>query len=1130
MNPADEREEVLFREALQRVAGAERGAFLDQACAGNPALRGRLDALLQAHESPDPFLEPLAAAAPGGAAPRPEEGPGTVIGRYKLLQQIGEGGCGVVYMAEQEAPMRRRVAFKIIKLGMDTKQVVARFEAERQALAMMDHPNIARVLDGGATETGRPYFVLELVRGVRITEYCDQNNLSTVERLKLFLQVCHAIQHAHQKGVIHRDIKPSNILVSLHDDVPVAKVIDFGIAKAIGHRLTDKTVFTRFEQFIGTPAYMSPEQAGVSGLDIDTRSDIYALGVLLYELLTGRTPFDPKQLAEAGLEEILRRIREEEPPKPSTRLSTLAREELTTTAQRRQTEPPRLISLLRGDLDWIVMKCLEKNRTRRYETANALARDIEHHLNQEPVTAAAPSTLYRAGKFVRRHKAGLAATTALVLLLAAGATVSTWQAVRATRAEREQTRLRKAAETARQQVEARAYASDMSLAAHSADSGGNLGNVQHLLSRWRHTIPDRRGWEWYYLNGLCHRDVLTINADTKGVQSVAWSPDGGRLASGGRDDSVRIWDASTGRKITELHGHTDLIRCVAWHPDGRRLASSSGEGMILVWDPDTAKAVLRLAGHRDNVFSVAWSRDGTKLASASQDRTVRIWDAATGAQVMTVLIEEPLRGVCWHADGTRLAVCSALTTIVLDTATGNRLLTLSDGGAGWSVTWSPDGKWLATGGTFSWARITDAATGMTMTVGRHEGTVSCVAWSPDGRRLVSSSLGDGTVKVGDVQSGAEVQSFRGHAGAVLSVAWRPDGKQVASAGLDGTIKVWDVNSDDACVTVRTQPGQVMSLAWHADGNQLASSASDGSVRIWDTANAREPILLDGHTSWVWQVAWNPTGMELASGGWDGLIKLWKATNGGELWSVQASRGLPGDRKDVRSLAWSPDGTRLASVAQDGYLKIWETSTGALLAAHDLRGMTSLAVAWSPDGGRLAIGLAKGKVAEIGVLDAISGKPQRALRGHREGIRSLAWSPDGKRLASASDDTTARVWDPEAAREIHTLVGHSSQVRSVAWNPDGKRLATGSCDRTFRIWDPAIGEEVCSLIESVRTIHSLGCVFAVAWSPDGTRVASAEQGGNIRIHDCTPGRAAEEKQERTEFEQAEPRTQPAAPPR
>ena len=352
---------------------------------------------------------------------------GTRIGRYKLLQQIGEGGCGVVYMAEQEEPVRRKVALKIIKLGMDTKQVIARFEAERQALAMMDHPNIARVLDAGATEAGRPFFVMELVRGIRITDYCDQHALSTTERLNLFTQVCRAVQHAHQKGIIHRDIKPSNILVASNDGVPVPKVIDFGIAKATQGRLTDRTVFTAFEQFIGTPAYMSPEQAELTMLDVDTRTDIYSLGVLMYELLTGRTPFDSKALLAAGLDAMRRTIREQEPEKPSTCVSTMFEGDLTVTAKHRHTEPVRLIHLLRGDLDWIVMKCLEKDRGRRYETANGLALDIERHLSNEPVIARPPGKLYRFEKLVRRNKLAVAAAAAVSGALVAGLSIAIWE-------------------------------------------------------------------------------------------------------------------------------------------------------------------------------------------------------------------------------------------------------------------------------------------------------------------------------------------------------------------------------------------------------------------------------------------------------------------------------------------------------------------------------------------------------------------------------------------------------------------------------------------------------------------------------------------------------------------------------
>jgi serine/threonine protein kinase len=373
--------EVAILNAVLELSVEKRAAYLDDACGGDAGLRERIEGLLRAHEEAGDFLERRngALAKTIQLTVPVTEKPGDMIGRYKLLQAIGEGGCGVVYMAEQEEPVRRRVAVKVIKLGMDTKQVVARFEAERQALAMMDHPNIAQVFDAGSTETGRPYFVMELVRGIKITEYCDQNNLSTAQRLNLFLQVCRAVQHAHQKGIIHRDIKPSNILVTLHDGVPVPKVIDFGIAKATQGRLTNHTLFTAFEQFIGTPAYMSPEQAEMSGLDIDTRSDIYSLGVLLYELLTGRTPFDQRKLLEAGLDGMRRMIREQEPLRPSTRVSSLAMEEQTMTAKRRSADGPRLVHLLRGDLDWIVIKCLEKDRTRRYETANGLSLDIERH-------------------------------------------------------------------------------------------------------------------------------------------------------------------------------------------------------------------------------------------------------------------------------------------------------------------------------------------------------------------------------------------------------------------------------------------------------------------------------------------------------------------------------------------------------------------------------------------------------------------------------------------------------------------------------------------------------------------------------------------------------------------------------
>jgi serine/threonine protein kinase/tetratricopeptide (TPR) repeat protein len=452
---------AIFDEAAEIGDREARAAYLDQACAGDLELRRKVELLLQAYADAGSFMErpavevaiahtPDRADPTPGHPPRPiAEGPGTRIGPYKLLQQIGEGGMGVVYMAEQERPVRRKVALKIIKPGMDSAQVIARFEAERQALALMDHQNIARVWDAGTTDSGRPYFVMELVDGVPITKYCDDTHLTPRERLDLFVPVCQAIQHAHQKGVIHRDIKPSNVLVTLYDGKPVPKVIDFGVAKAIDQRLTERTMFTHHGSVVGTLEYMSPEQAEMSALGVDTRSDIYALGVLLYELLTGSTPLERASLRDAGYNEILRRIKEEDPPKPSTRLSD-SRERLASISSQRHTEPARLTKLLRGELDWIVMKALEKDRTRRYATANGFARDIERYLAGDPVEAGPPSATYKLRKLARKHRAALATTAAFMALLLLSAAISISLAAQAVRSEATARQQAASAELARQ--------------------------------------------------------------------------------------------------------------------------------------------------------------------------------------------------------------------------------------------------------------------------------------------------------------------------------------------------------------------------------------------------------------------------------------------------------------------------------------------------------------------------------------------------------------------------------------------------------------------------------------------------------------------------------------------------------
>ena len=517
MNDRANQEVLLFNQALV-LPPIARADYLKEACSGDPQLHGRLTALLEAHERAGAFLQDRAdqqakssIAMATSANGQSGEMCGDYVGRYKLLQQIGEGGCGVVYMAEQQEPVHRRVALKVIKLGMDTREVIARFEAERQALAMMDHPNIAKVFDAGATDTGRPYFVMDLVRGVKITDFCDENKVSTEERLRLFIEICHSIQHAHQKGIIHRDIKPTNILVPMNDGLPVPKVIDFGIAKATQGKLTDQTLFTAFEQFIGTPAYMSPEQAVMTNVEVDTRSDIYSLGVLLYELLTGHTPFAQKELLSSGLDEMRRTIREKDPVRPSTRLKSMAPNELTTVAKNRGSQPPQLIHFVRGDLDWIVMKCLQKDRARRYETVNGLAMDIERHLRDQPVLARPDSQAYRAAKFVRRHRASVTFAGLILLALVGGLTGTMTQARRATKhAALEQAERRRADEQARLATQQRDFAlrqlsraeaindlnsfllSDAAPAEKSFTVGELLARAQRVVEQQVGDSPDNR--------------------------------------------------------------------------------------------------------------------------------------------------------------------------------------------------------------------------------------------------------------------------------------------------------------------------------------------------------------------------------------------------------------------------------------------------------------------------------------------------------------------------------------------------------------------------------------------------------------------------------------------------------------
>ena len=1107
-------DESVFAAALCKAPGADRRAFLDEACGGDDALRRRIERLLEADGQAGGILE-------RGPDAGPTEAPGSddppllpervFAGRFKLRQKLGEGGMGEVWVADQAAPVQRRVAVKVVRPGLDSERMLARFDQERQALALMDHPNIAKVLDAGEAD-GRPYFVMELIRGVPVTEYCDAARLSPRERLELFIPVCQAVQHAHQKGVVHRDLKQSNILVALYDGRPVPKVIDFGIAKATGPRLTDRSIYTEVGALIGTLEYMAPEQAELNNLDIDTRADVYALGAVLYELLTGSVPFSRQELQAAGFLEMLRVIREVEPARPSTKLSKSGTRP--SVADVRRTDPQKLVSLMRGELDWIILKCLEKDRGRRYQAASGLARDLEHYLADEPVEACPPTATYRLRKLARKHRTALATAAAFAIILVAGVVVSTWQAVRATSAGREARRLqiaaeqaeleanqqRLAAEVAKQQAleaktaadkqrdEARlaAYASGMGLAQRAWEES-NVVHARELLAEVPSEAAGRnlRGFEWYYLSRVCHPDELTLVGHAGWVNCVAFSPDGQRVASGSTDQTVKIWDSATGKELLALKGHAHTVSSVAFSPDGKRVASGSDDQTVKIWDSATGKELLALKGHASVVRGVTFSPNGQRLASGSDDQTVKIWDSAAGTELLALKGHAgAVRSVAFSPDGQRLASASLDKTVkIWDTATGKDLFAIK-GHADQvnSVAFSPDGQRLATcsGSTL---KIRDGATGTELfTLKIQAGSLSGVAFSPDGERLASAGF-DQTVRIWDSATARELFVLKGHAGAVTSVAFSPDGQRLVSASWDQTVTIWDCAIGKELFAVKGHAGPVDEVAFSPDGLRLASGGNDQTVKIWDSATGTELLALKGHAGLVLSVAFSPDGQRLASGSRDQTVRIWDSATGKELFTLKGHTGL------VRDVAFSPDGQRLASASHDQTTKIWDSATGKELIALKGHAGWVTSLAFSPDGQRLA---SAGFDQTVKLWDSATGKELLALKGHAGRVFGVAFSPDGQRLASGSADKTVKIWDSATGKELLALKGHAGFVRDVAFSPDGQRLATGGNDQTVRIWDSATGKELLALKGNGSWVDG------VAFSPDGQRLASANGDGFFHL--------------------------------
>jgi WD40 repeat protein len=957
---------------------------------------------------------------------------------------------------------------------------------------------------------------MELTCGEYITEYCDNHHLSIQSRLKLFQAVCRAVQHAHQHGIIHRDLKPSNIMVIEQDGLPQPKIIDFGIAKALHGQLADQTQITQPFVRIGTLAYMSPEQVHDQSRHLDTRTDIYSLGVLLYELITGLQPFDSKTRQRPPFDKLQSETRQRDPPKPSTRLSSVGKK-ATEIARRRSTELPNLKKTLRGDLDRIVMKAIERERDRRYQGANELADDISRYLEHKPIEAGPPNLGYRARKFVNRHPFGVAFTLALFLTLGVGLTFSL---MGYTRARSEQYRANR-----------NLYVADMRLA-YEDWKDGQIARVVALLENHipRDSASDLRGWEWYYLLSLCHRDLNTMQAHKEPIYSLALTSDGTRLASTDLAGLIRIWDTETWSLIAELTGHlTDeppMRVCIAWSPDDATLVSGGDDGVLRAWESATLEQRILLEGEQ-SVRGVTWSPDGGRIAAAGswgeatlqEGGFVTILDAASGAQLQYMIHREgkdDLHAITWSPDGTRLASGGHHhgEMQIWDPLAGRLLqTTIAHANAFSAMAWSPDGTRLVTASYDTSIRIWDATSlEKQLEINpAHHGKVLSVAWSTDGFKIVSSGE-EGLLKIWNTQSGRLIGCLRGHRGRVSSVLWNNADETLYSGGADGTIKHWNPQTAEGW---QSMPGE-SAFAFDPEGRRLAvgadcplhgnreitnprSETKRMRVNIVEVPSGRQLLSFPCRTRKVRTISWHPDGKLLGVAPNQEGVRIWDLEK-----KEESNQSLKVSTKGIRAMAWHRDGQRIVVGGHARDVNIWNTQTGqierVLLRHSECRFGPIFSVAWDPHGTRVA---ACCFVNHVMIWDANSGDLLHLFSGPQviRGAGShnnVAWNPMGTRLASGFGDGSIIVWDTESGEELHVFTGHTSCVASLDWSPDGDRLLSLSVDGTVRLWNASTGREMLALPNSHGGLDSP----SVAWSPNGK--AFAVTGSELRYFDATIG--------------------------
>jgi WD40 repeat protein len=1020
-------------------------------------------------------------------------------GRFHVLRPHARGGLGELFVAlDQE--LHREVALKEIQARFaGDAESRGRFVQEAEITGGLEHPGIVPVYGLGTYADGRPYYAMRLIQGETLRDairklHADEPGLTLRGLLTRFVVVCNAVAYAHSRGVLHRDLKPANVMLGKYGET---LVVDWGLAKAVGSEVAssaredfdeatlrprsgDSSTDTQMGSAIGTPGYMSPEQAAGRLNQLGPATDVYGLGATMYTILTGKTP-----VAVPDSAAVLGQVQHGAWPPP---------------CQVNKRTP--------AALDAVCRKAMALRPEDRYPTVLALAADVEAWLADEPVAAHVEPWASRALRWMRRRQKLVTAAAAIVVMATLALGVGVVLLTAANERERD---LRGAAELkeeeARQQRDEaqrrrdeawyNLYVANMNLAQREWDNG-NLAHVRDLLDQCiPHRAADKnhRGWEWFYQDRLCHGALRVLRGHAGAVAGVAYSPDGSRLATAGKDGTVRVWDVVSGTEVRvldghKLDGHKPEVESLAFSPDGTRLASAGRDHIIRVWEAAGDKKLLTIDVDKSAVLGLAYSPDGSRLASASASGIVRLWDAATGAAVKQFNGHlGDVYSVAYSPDGKHLASAGRDGTVrVWGVADGRELFILrGHTGRVRSVAYSPDGSRLASAGEDGTIYVWNTATGAEL--GIRQGSIGLVyglAFSPDGTRLASAAL-DGTVRVWDAVGGHERHVFRGHTGRINSLAYSADGTRLASAGEDGTARVWDAAGAGEPRLLKGHTGMVQALVYSPDGTQLTSTGQDGTVRIWDTALGREVKLLKAHTSWINGLAYSPDRTRLATACNDGAVRVWDLVNGGPPLICKGHDGA------VNGVAQSPDGAHLATVGSDGTLRVWDAKEGtALKVVKDQPRL--LCLAYSPKGGHLAWAGDKGVVH---IWDMVRGEEVRVLQGHAGSVLHLAYSRDGSRLASSGRDGTVRVWDMVGDRPPRVLRSHTNDVNSSAFNPDGSRLASAGDDGTVRLWDLAGGGEVCVLK------NRLGEADAVAFSPDGTCLAFSSVNGVIQIVDARP---------------------------